>query len=256
MANRVAVVTGASRGIGKQLSVDLARAGFDVVCVARDDGPGLPGTAAETAAMVEAEGRRAMAVDLDVRDEAGIEELARRVTDTWGPCHLLVNNAGIAVPGSTLDQPTKRWRLSIDVNLNGPLYTTYYFLPHMTEGDARVINISSSAAVSPQFGRASYTVSKLALESLTECLGYETQGRAAVNCVRIDILVFSEGGVAALPGIDASDREDPVVVSDAVLWLAEQPIDYTGKVLTLTELREKGVVRPTTRVGDRPDWAR
>src|SRR5690606_21163519 len=240
MAERVAVVTGASRGIGKQLCIDLARAGYHIVCLARVDPPTLPGTVQETAERVRAEGRRAMAVDLDVRDEDGIAELAQRVHDEWGACHLLVNNAGIAPPGGALEQPTKRWRLAVDVNLNGPLYMIHHFANRMPEGDGRVVNISSSAAVSPQFGRASYTVTKRALESLTECLGHELQGRVAVNCIRIDTLVFSEGGAAALQGMDASDREDPVIVSDALLWLAEQPMDYTGQVVTISGLREKG----------------
>ncbi|MGH7859776.1 MAG: SDR family NAD(P)-dependent oxidoreductase, partial [Candidatus Binatia bacterium] len=125
MSQPVAVVTGASRGIGKRLAVDLAGEGYDVVCTARSSGeaPGkLPGTIDETAAMVTEKGRRAMAVALDVRDEDAVNALAERVFSEWGRCDLLVNNAAVAPPGLSLQEPTKRWRLAVDVNINGPFY--------------------------------------------------------------------------------------------------------------------------------------
>ncbi|MCL4231224.1 MAG: SDR family NAD(P)-dependent oxidoreductase [Dehalococcoidia bacterium] len=255
MTSPVAVVTGASRGIGKQLCMDLAGAGYDVVVAARSsaDSPSrLPGTIEETAELVRAHGRQAMVVPLDVRDEEAVAALAERVYGEWGQCDLLVNNAAIAVPGATLEQPTKRWRLAVDVNLNGPLYMMYYFCPRMASaGGGRVVNISSIAAVTPEFGRVSYTVTKRALEALTEAMASELAGRVAVNCIRLELAVWSEGFTSTLPGEDFSDFEDPVVMSDATLWLARQPLDYTGHILTVGELRERGLVRGVTRIGDR-----
>jgi len=105
MSERVAVVTGASRGIGKRLSVDLAANGYDIVCTARSssESPGkLPGTIDETASLVEAQGRKAMAVGLDVRDADAVQALAERVYSEWGRCDLLINNAAIAPPGLSL----------------------------------------------------------------------------------------------------------------------------------------------------------
>lgn len=255
MPNRVAVVTGASRGIGKQLCIDLAEAGYDIVVAARSsaDSPGkLPGTIEETAELVRAHGRQAMTVVLDVRDEEAVAALAERVYREWGRCDLLVNNAAIAVPGATLEQPTKRWRLAVDVNLNGAFYMMYYFCPRMAAaGGGRVVNISSIAAVTPEFGRVSYTVTKRALEALTEAMASELTGRVAVNCIRLELAVWSEGFTSTLPGEDFSDFEDPVVMSDATLWLAQQPLEYTGQILTVGELRERGLVRGVTRFGDR-----
>ncbi len=251
----VAVVTGASRGIGRQLCTDLASAGYDVVAVARSsaDSPGkLPGTIDETAELVRARGRQAMPVALDVRNEDAVAALCDRVYAEWGRCDLLVNNAAIAVPGPTLDQPTRRWRLAVDVNLNGPFYFMYHFCRRMVAaGDGRVINVSSAVAVNPGFGRISYTVTKRALEALTEGMAHELSGKVAVNCIRLELAVWSEGFTATLPGQDFSDFEDPVVMSDAVLWLARQPIEYTGRILTIGEMRQLGVVRPVTRIGDR-----
>lgn len=254
MAAPVALVTGASRGIGKRLCVDLAAAGYDVVCVARTSAatPGkLPGTIDETAEGVRAAGRRALALALDVQDEAAVAAVAERVHAEWGRCDLLVNNAAIAPPKPALEDSIRRWRLAVDVNLNGPFYLMYHLCPRMAAaGGGRVINVSSGAAVTPSFGRPSYTATKLALEGLTQALAHELSGRVAVNCIRIDIPIWTEGFDATLPDdFDTSWFEDAVIMSDAVLWLVRQGLDYSGQVLTLGELRLRGVVRAETRAG-------
>jgi NAD(P)-dependent dehydrogenase (short-subunit alcohol dehydrogenase family) len=255
MTRPVALVTGASRGIGRRLCADLAAAGYDVACVARSTQTSdasissrakLSGTVEEAAAEVEEAGGRAMAVALDVRDEDAVGALAERVYRDWGRCDLLVNNAAVAPPKPALEDSIKRWRMAVDVNLNGPFYLMYHFGRRMrVAGEGRVINISSGAALSPIFGRPSYTTTKRALESLTECLAHELAGFVAVNGIRIYVAVLTEGFAATLPrGFDTSDFEDPVIISDAVLWLAEQKLDYTGKLLDIPELRALGAVRP------------
>jgi NAD(P)-dependent dehydrogenase (short-subunit alcohol dehydrogenase family) len=247
MSSRVAIVTGASRGIGKQLCKDLAGAGFDVVCAARStrESPSkLPGSIDETADLVEAQGRRAMRVALDVRDEEAVAALADRVYQEWGRCDVLVNNAAVAAPLPALQDSTRRWRLGVDVNLNGPFYLMYYLCPRMVEaGGGRVINISSGVAVMPSFGRPNYMATKLGLEGLSEAMAFELSGRVAVNALRLDLVVFSEGFAETLGGTELP-FEHPVIMSDAVLWLAEQPIDYTGKVLVISDLRSQGIIRP------------
>jgi NAD(P)-dependent dehydrogenase (short-subunit alcohol dehydrogenase family) len=250
VSDRVAVVTGASRGIGKRLCADLAANGYDVVCTARSssDSPGkLPGTIDETAALIEQAGARAMTAALDVRDEEAVNDLAERVFSEWGRCDLLINNAAVAPPGRSLDEPVKRWKLAVDVNVNGPFYFMHAFAPRMDQG--RVINISSGASLAPQFERASYTVTKRALEALTECHAWELRKKVAVNSIQLELSVWTEGYTATLGEGNYEGFEDPIIMSDAVLWLASQPIDYTGHVLTIAKMRELGVVRPVTKVG-------
>ncbi len=252
MSQKVAIVTGASRGIGKRLSIDLAEAGYDVACVARSssDRPSkLPGTVDETAEAVRAHGRRALAAGLDVRDEQAVASLAERIYDSWGRCDLLVNNAAVAPPRPALEDSTRRWRLAVDVNLNGPFYLAYYLCGRMAKhGGAQVINVSSAAAVMPQFGRASYTATKRALEGMTEALAHDLRDQVAVNCLRIDVPVYSEGFAFTMPG-DYSDYEDPVIISDAVLWMARQPVTHTGRIHTVSGLRAEGIVREPTPHG-------
>jgi NAD(P)-dependent dehydrogenase (short-subunit alcohol dehydrogenase family) len=253
MPNKVAVVTGASRGIGKRLCVDLAENGYDVVATARSssDSPGkLPGTIDETASLVREKGAQAMTVALDVRDEDAVSALAERVYGEWGRCDLLVNNAAVAPTGWSLQEPVKRWKLAVDVNVNGPFYFMHAFAPRMaSDPPARVINISSGASLAPQFGRCSYTTTKRALEAMTECHAFELRGKVAVNCIQLELSVWTEGYTATLGEGNYEGFEDPVIMSDAALWLCKQPIDYTGHVLTIAKMREMGVVRPVTKVG-------
>jgi NAD(P)-dependent dehydrogenase (short-subunit alcohol dehydrogenase family) len=252
MTRRVAVVTGASRGIGKQLAIDLAKNGFDVACLARSSAAQpskLPGTVDATADEVRRAGREAIAVALDVRDEDAIAAFAEKLYASWGRCDLLVNNAAVAPPLRALDDTTRRWRLAVDVNLNGPFYFLYHLGRRMREqGEGRAVNLSSLAAAFPAFGRASYTATKLALEGMTQALGHDLAGQVAVNCLRIDVPVFSEGFDETLPDGHRFEFEDPVIISDAILWLAKQPIAHTGRIHSVTELRAEGIVRPQTRV--------
>ena len=250
MTAPVALVTGASRGIGKRLCVDLARSGYDIVCTARSsqDSPGkLPGTIEETARLVSAEGRRAVPVALDVRDEEAVAKLVERVYAEWNRCDLLVNNAALSPPKPALQDSTKRWRLGVDVNVNGPFYMIYYLAPRMVEaGEGRVINISSGVSQMPEFGRAGYMTTKAALEAMTRALAFDLSGKVGVNCIQLEVPVWTEGFAATLPEDTPTPFEDAVIMSDAVLWFAKQPLDYTGKVLSIAQLREMEVVRPFT----------
>ncbi len=256
MSAPVALVTGASRGIGRQLCADLAGNGYDVVCAARStsDRPSkLPGTIEETAHAVTQAGRRAWPVALDVRDEDAVIRVVEQLYKEWGRCDLLVNNAAIAPETPALQDTTKRWRLAMDVNVNGPFYAIYHLHTRMTAaGGGRVINISSGAAQAPQFGRASYTVSKSALEALTLCMAHDlADAQVAVNCLRLELMVWTEGFAATLGDPSEYGFEDPVIMSDAVLWMAKQPLAWTGQIETIGSLRERGAVRPVTKASAR-----
>ncbi|HJP41807.1 MAG TPA: SDR family oxidoreductase [Dehalococcoidia bacterium] len=257
MTNPVAVITGASRGIGKQLCIDIAAAGYDIVAVARSGkespSPTLPGTVDETVALAReagGPGQRAIATSLDVRDEDGVASLADRVYSEFGRCDALVNNAAISPGGFILSQPTALWRKTLDVNLHGSFYFTYYFAPRMTAGKGHVVNISSSWRPSPGSSRGGYTTSKEALEALTECMAVELAGKVSFNAIRVDIGVYSEGYASTGEREDMSDMEHPVIMSDAVLWFCRKAVNYTGHIHTLREMREMGAIRGPTPVGD------
>ncbi|MEE8336965.1 MAG: SDR family oxidoreductase, partial [Dehalococcoidia bacterium] len=225
MAEPVAFITGASRGIGKQLAIDFAKRGYDVVCVARstaEQPTRLPGTVDETAELVRAEGRRALAVGADLSREEDCLSAVERAYGEFGRIDVLINNAAIAPTGAALEQPARRWRLAVEINLNAPFYLMAEICPRMVEaGHGRVINISSRVAVEPAFGRASYTTTKRALEALTESLAVELQGSSvSVNAIRLELDVWTEGYAFTLgEDADTSKFEDAVVMSDACLWI-------------------------------------
>ena len=122
--------------------------------------------------------------------------------------------------------------------------------PRMAEsGGGAVINIGSGAAVSPEFGRASYTTTKRALEAMSESLAHDLKGTGiSVNCLRLELSVWSEGYAFTL-GEQAKqmDFEDPIIMSDACLWMVAQGPDWTGRIVTIADLRKYGAVRPRTR---------
>ena len=244
LSGQVAVVTGASRGIGRAIAVEFARAGADVVVSARssEGAPSkLPGTIEETAREVEAAGRRAIAVPTDVTDEAQVQAMAQRTLDEFGRVDILVNNAGISFPAPFSQTPLKRWDLVMNVNLRGPVMCTQAFLPRMLEqGSGRIINISSYLAEVLMPGMMSYSVSKIALEKLTQALAAELQPKSiAVNALRIEMNIATEGWQFRNPNIDYSDWEKPEAASEATLWLATRDPSYTGRVVTIAEIRQQ-----------------
>ncbi len=242
----VAIVTGASRGIGRHIALALARDGMDIVCAARStkDAPSkLPGTIEETAEQVEALGGRALAVACDIRDEAQVDAMIARTIDAFGRVDLLVNNAAVVAPAPFAEITIKRWDLMLDVNLRGTMLCSRAVLPRMIEqGAGKIINISSGAVtdaeITAKLGIIPYAVSKAAVEALTQALALELQPRGvAVNCLRIESAIATEGAKLADPGVD-SGWEQPETAADAVCWLAAQDRSYTGHVITMAEARE------------------
>ena len=244
LEGQVAVVTGASRGIGRAIAIDFARAGADVVVSARssESAPSkLPGTIEQTAREVEATGRRALAVATDVTDEAQVGALAERTLAQFGRIDILVNNAGISFPAPFAQTPLKRWDLVMNVNLRGPVMCTQAFLPRMLEqGSGRSINISSYLAEVLMPGMMSYSVSKIALEKLTQYLAEELQPKGiAVNALRIELMIATEGWQYRNPDVDYSSWDKPDAASEATLWLATRDLSYTGRVVTIAEVRQQ-----------------
>jgi len=252
LSGQVAVVTGASRGIGRAIAVDFARAGADVVVAARSSEKAptkLPGTIEETAREVEAAGRRpdgrpsgrALAIPMDVTDEAQVQAMAQRTLEEFGRVDVLVNNAGISFPAPFSQTSLKRWDLVMNVNLRGPVMCTQAFLPRLLEqGGGRIINISSYLAEVLMPGMMSYSVSKIALEKLTQALAAELQPKSiAVNALRIEMNIVTEGWQYLNPSIDYSNWEKPDAASEATLWLATRDPSYTGQVVTIAEVREQ-----------------
>ena len=253
---KVAIVTGASRGVGAAAAVALAREGVAVACAARatDADPlRLPGTIDSTVRQVIDAGGRALAVPTNLAREDEIERMVTVTVEHFGRLDILVNNAAITFPGD-LDVPLKRYDLMMAVNLRAPLVAAHAAVPHMRQEDeGAILNVSSAAALMYVPGLMVYGMSKIAMEHLTVSLAAQlADDRIAVNTFRIDLPVASEGFVANTPDFDHSDWEPTEVPAEGIVWMLRQPPSYTGQNVGMAALRdEAGIMASRVRPHDR-----
>lgn len=170
LKGRIAIVTGAGRGIGRAIAEKLAGSGARVAACDIH----LP-DAGETARILSSHEQASFAACVDVTDEGSIESMLAEVEDRLGPADILVNNAGIMFRTRILDILSEEWEKTLKVNLTGPFLLTRAVLPGMKErGFGRVVNISSSAGRSVStLGGAHYTASKAGLLGLTRAAAKE-----------------------------------------------------------------------------------
>src|SRR5688572_17430596 len=170
LRGKVALITGASRGVGAALAVALAEQGASVACAARatDATPvPLPGTIDETVRRVQEAGGEGLAVPTNLADEAQVEAMVATTVDAFGRVDVLVNNAAITFPGD-LELSMKRYDLVMDVDLRAPVVATRAVLDGMrSRGEGAVINVSSAAALNYYPGQMAYGMAKIALEHFT-----------------------------------------------------------------------------------------
>ena len=252
LEGKVAIVTGASRGIGKAIAIGLAREGARVVVAARTEAEGgkLPGTIHATAEEVRAGGGYALPVQCDVRQEESVNGMVARVVQELGRMDILVNNAAAATYRPFLEVPVKEWDVVMAVNVRGPFLCCRAVLPHMvSQGGGSVVNISSGAAdrlFSGIFnledrrkmiitGQA-YGASKAALERMTRGLALEMgQHNIAVNCVKPARAVRTEGLLLQRPAADLSRWVGPENMVKAALFLAAQDASGVNGLVTTDE---------------------
>lgn len=243
LQGQVALVTGASRGVGAAVAVALAEAGVAVACAARSTAATpqrTAGTLDDTVARIRAAGGTAIAVPTNLADPEEVEAMVATTVAELGRLDIVVNNAAITFVGD-LTIPMHRHDLVMAVNLQAPFLASRAAVPHMQAiGGGRIVNVSSVAALVPFPGLMSYGISKIALERLTVDLARQLQGDAiAVNCFRIDLPVASEGFVANTPGADRSTWEPCEVAAEGVLWMLRQPATYSGRRESMLGLRQR-----------------
>jgi len=209
LENRVALVTGAAKGMGHDICLTLAREGADLALAAREIPP-LEALRAE----VEQLGRRALIVPCDVTDEAAVEKMVARSVETFGRIDILVNAAGVTGPIETPVQEIRveDFRFVLEANIVGTFLPTKHVLPGMIARKyGKVVNISGTSGLRGYKYRAAYSSSKWALRGFTRTVALEV-GRHNIN-------------VNALhPGIVAGDRMDKLCREKARKrgWTAEQ----------------------------------
>ncbi len=228
LKGKVAIITGASRGLGKAFALDFSKEGADVVVAARTEVEGkLPGTIYQTADEVRAQGGRALPIKCDVTNEESVNEMVKKTLEEFGRIDILVNNAAVAWWSPITETPLKRFELVLRVNLIGAFLCVKAVLPTMIkQRSGSIINISSYAANKRVrgFSGIPYGVSKAGLERFTWGLAAELgQYNIAVNAIKPLKVIGTEGIVAqAGPDADRSDWQSPELMVKAVTFLATQ----------------------------------
>jgi NAD(P)-dependent dehydrogenase (short-subunit alcohol dehydrogenase family) len=235
---RVAIVTGASSGLGVAFAQGLAEAGADVVLGAR-----RVDLLADTAALVEAAGRRAVVVRTDVTDPEACTALVEAAVDQLGKVDVLVNNAGVGTAVPATRETPEQFRSVIDLNLNG-CYWMAQACGRVMQPGSSIVNISSVLGLTTAgLPQAAYAASKAGLIGLTRDLAAQWTGRKGIRVNAIAPGFFEsemtdqypEGYLEAMgPRVLAGRRGDPAELAATVVFLASDAAAYvTGQTLAV-----------------------
>jgi NAD(P)-dependent dehydrogenase (short-subunit alcohol dehydrogenase family) len=235
---RVAIVTGASSGLGVAFARGLAEAGADVVLGAR-----RVGRLADTAALVESAGRRAVTVQTDVTDPEACASLVKAAMDVLGRVDVLVNNAGMGTAVPATRETPEQFRSVIDVNLHG-CYWMAQACGRVMQPGSSIINVSSVLGLTTAgLPQAAYAASKAGLIGLTRDLAQQWTGRKGIRVNAIAPGFFEsemtdqypEGYLDAMrPRIPADRQGDPAELAATVVFLASDAAGYiTGQTLAV-----------------------
>lgn len=250
-----AIVTGASRGIGRRIAVEYAAEGANVALAARSDG------IHDTAELIDAP-ERALAIETDVTDERAVEAAVERTVEAFGGLDVVVNNAGIAGPTAPVEEVDREeWQRTLDVNVTGAFLLTKHAVPHLRGSDrTSVVNISSISGKRPLRNRTPYTASKMAVIGLTRTLAFELgDDGITVNAVcpgatrgpRIERVIEEQ---ADRLGVSHAEARRRVFTDDAALELLVEPEDIAGMAVYLASERGRHITAQDVNVDGGTVW--
>jgi len=238
LADKVAVVTGAGRGIGRAIALAYARMGADVACVSRTEE-----NSAKVAAEVEALGRRAWPLAVDVSDTAAVDAAAKGILELAGRVDILVNNAGVTRDNLLMRMSEEEWDTVINTNLKGAFnFTKALTRPFIKQRSGRIINIASVIGLIGNAGQSNYAASKAALIGFTKSVAKElaprgiTANAIAPGFIETDMTAALDDKVreSIIGNVPLGRFGSPDDIAHAAVFLAMEPSGYiTGQVLTV-----------------------
>jgi len=243
------IITGASRGIGREIALRCAKDGANVVLAAKtsEPNPKLPGTIHEVAAEVEAAGGKALAYQVDVRDEEAVEAMVQKTVDTFGGVDVVINNAGAINLTDLESTPMKRYDLMHGVNARAAYLTVKAALPYLKRGkNPHILSLSPPVSLDPKWlrGHIAYTVSKygMTLETLGMSAELHEHGIAA-NTLWPRTIIWTAAVNWLMGEAGRGQSRTPAVMADAAYEiLSTENLAVTGRMLLDEEiLRERGV---------------
>jgi len=220
LTGKVAIVTGAARGIGQGIAVELARAGADVVISDIISGE-------DTINQIKKLKRKTIYVKTDISKKSEVENLIKETIKNFKKIDILVNNAGIYIPGNTIDFPEESWEKTMNINLKGPFLCSQAALKYMKRGSS-IINISSIAGIEGSGGGAAYSASKGGIRLFTKSLAAEVGALGIrVNSVHPGLI-----DTAMTNGLDKKTKEK--MLEKFLIKRAGKPVDIAGPVVFLS----------------------
>jgi citronellol/citronellal dehydrogenase len=246
LQGRVAIITGASRGIGRAIALGLARHGCHIVVAAKSVEPTerLPGSIHTVAKEVEALGVSALPIQVDVRDADQIDAMTAQTMTRFGHIDILINNAGALWWKPVLETPAKRFDLVMEVNARAAFVAARAVLPHMMERSwGHIISMSPPIDLKITPGKVAYFISKFGMTLLTHGLAEEVRPHhIAVNSLWPVTIIESQASINW--GIGSREMwRKPDILVDCVLRLVQKdPAEITGQALLDEDfLRQEGV---------------
>ena len=238
LADKVAVVTGAGRGIGRAIALAYARMGADVACVSRTEE-----NSAKVAAEVEAIGQRAWPLAVDVSDTAAVDAAAKGILELAGRVDILVNNAGVTRDNLLMRMSEEEWDTVINTNLKGAFnFTKALTRPFIKQRSGRIINIASVIGLIGNAGQSNYAASKAALIGFTKSVAKElaprgiTANAIAPGFIETDMTAALDDKVreSIIGNVPLGRFGSPDDIAHAAVFLALEASGYiTGQVLTV-----------------------
>jgi NAD(P)-dependent dehydrogenase (short-subunit alcohol dehydrogenase family) len=225
LEGKVAMITGASQGLGRALALAYAKEGAQVVINSRSEVSIRP-----VAEEIESTGAEVLALAADVSKSADVEKMVDAVVERFGHVDVLVNNAGVLGPRvAIVEYPEDEWRRVIDANLTGPFLVSKAVIEHMPEGGS-IVNVVSGVSVEGRAKWGAYSVSKFGVEGLTQILAAELEERG-IRANAVDPGgMRTEMRAAAYPEEDPMTRITPEENTDVFVYLAsDESKGVTGK---------------------------
>ncbi len=249
LAGRTLFITGASRGIGRAIALRAARDGARVAIAAKTDAPHpkLAGTIHSVAEEVERAGGKALAIRLDVRDEAAIAAAVARAAEAFGGIDILVNNASAISLTPTLDTPARRFDLMMGVNVRATFLCSQACIPWLRKAaNPHILNLSPPPAMAAKWfaGHVAYTISKYGMSMCTLGMAEELKGEGiAVNSLWPRTTIATAAVEVHFPEAILRASRSPQIMADAAHAVLTRPArEVSGRFLVDEEvLREAGV---------------
>ncbi|MFT7579688.1 MAG: citronellol/citronellal dehydrogenase [Myxococcota bacterium] len=240
LTGRVAIVTGSSRGIGREIALALARCGCDVAVAAKslEAKPHLPGTIIETRDAIQALGRRAIAVQTNVREEKDVIALVDRTVAELGRLDIVINNAGALWWKDVADTPLSRFDLVMDVNVRGSFALAHHALPHLkASGWGHIITMSPPIDLAMVPGKVAYCVSKFGMTLIAHGMSAEVKhDNIAVNALWPATVIESQATINYKLGSPKVWRKASILCDATLAILSHPPAELTGQALIDEEI--------------------